>query len=316
MTTAAWDREKALAEHDELLKRAATTEEGDMIATKNHLNSPILRLPGEIRNQIYRYVCETTTIRYGENYEKRPEGTGTACRFTQTFLLTCKQWHSEAITLMYGLATFEVSSTEAWLSRQSFNPKYCSLITSLSVDSVVISTALRTTQGYTYEEDEDTLQNQVDSPLLRLPGEIRNKIYAYACSRTQAVFNNSPRARKSTAIISTCSQMRHEAHAIFFAHATLDLGALLFSEFPQTLPHADFQLVTSIHLRSQRITRLLREDEHLVAERQGAKLFPELERVYVAGWSKSRMPKDSLGVDALRTWAGNADLQVAPSSAF
>ena len=124
-------------------------------ATKNHLNSPILRLPGEIRNQIYRYVCETTTIRYGENYEKRPEGTGTACRFTQTFLLTCKQWHSEAITLMYGLATFEVSSTEAWLSRQSFNPKYCSLITSLSVDSVVISTALRTTQGYTYEEDEE-----------------------------------------------------------------------------------------------------------------------------------------------------------------
>jgi len=31
MTTAAWDREKALAEHDELLKRAATTEEGDMM---------------------------------------------------------------------------------------------------------------------------------------------------------------------------------------------------------------------------------------------------------------------------------------------
>ncbi|KAI4915294.1 hypothetical protein J4E85_010419 [Alternaria conjuncta] len=166
------------------------------------------------------------------------------------------------------------------------------------------------------EAREVTLQNQVDSPLLRLPGEIRNKIYAYACSRTQAVFNNSPRARKSTAIISTCSQMRHEAHAIFFAHATLDLRALLFSEFPQTLPHADFQLVTSIHLRSQRIIRLLREDEHFVAERQGAKLFPELERVYVAGWSKSRMPKDSLGVDALRTWAGNADLQVAPSSAF
>ncbi|KAI4629102.1 uncharacterized protein J4E87_003363 [Alternaria ethzedia] len=166
------------------------------------------------------------------------------------------------------------------------------------------------------EAREITLQNQLDSPLLRLPPEIRNKIYAYACSRTQAVFNNSPRARKSTAIISTCSQMHHEAHAIFFAHATLDLRALLFSEFPQTLPHADFRLVTSIHLRSQRITRLLREDEQLVAERQGAKLFPELERVYVAGWSKSRMPKDSLGVDALRTWAGNADLQVAHSSAF
>ncbi|KAI4641140.1 hypothetical protein J4E93_008018 [Alternaria ventricosa] len=166
------------------------------------------------------------------------------------------------------------------------------------------------------EAREITLKNQVNSHLLRLPGEIRNKIYAYACSRTQAVFNNSPRARKSTAIISTCSQMRHEARAIFFAHATLDLRALLFSEFPQTLPHADFQLVTSIHLRSQRITRLLREDEHFVAERQGAKLLPELERVYVAGWSKSRMPKDSLGVDALRTWAGNADLQVAHSSAF
>ncbi|KAH6875187.1 hypothetical protein BKA58DRAFT_437176 [Alternaria rosae] len=157
MTSAAWDREKELTEWAELLKRAATTEEGDLIATENHFNSPILCLPGEIRNEIYKYICRSSTVRYGKEYDERSEGPVTACRFTQTFLLTCKQFYSEAITLMYGLATFEVSSYEEWLSRKSLNSKYCSLITSLSVDSHVVSTAMRMTQGGTYEEYEEDL---------------------------------------------------------------------------------------------------------------------------------------------------------------
>lgn len=54
-------------------------------AISNQLNSPLLRLPGEIRTTIYTYVCISTTVNHGHPANGSKEG----CAFTQTFLLAC-----------------------------------------------------------------------------------------------------------------------------------------------------------------------------------------------------------------------------------
>ncbi|KAI4681740.1 uncharacterized protein J4E84_007335 [Alternaria hordeiaustralica] len=139
MTTTFLDREKAYKEWEGLLKRATTPEESDKIATANQLNSPLLRLPGEIRNHIYTYACRSTTVKHG----KRPEVSERSCLFTQTFLLTCKQFYCEAIALLYTHATFELSGFGGWAANVSLNPKYRNLISSLYMDGGYLTTAIR-----------------------------------------------------------------------------------------------------------------------------------------------------------------------------
>ncbi|KAI4629101.1 uncharacterized protein J4E87_003362 [Alternaria ethzedia] len=139
MTTAFLDREKAYKEWEGLPKRATTPEESDKITTANQLNSPLLRLPGEIRNHIYTYACRSTTVKHG----KRPEVSERSCLFTQTFLLTCKQFYCEAIALLYTHATFELSGFGGWAAHVSLNPKYRNLISSLYMDGGYLTTAIR-----------------------------------------------------------------------------------------------------------------------------------------------------------------------------
>ena len=103
-------------------------------AISNQLNSPLLRLPGEIRTTIYTHVCISTTVNHGHPTNGFKEG----CTFTQTFLLTCSQFYAEAVGLMYSLATFDLSSATVDLSRllclKSLNPEYRHLITSIQVN--------------------------------------------------------------------------------------------------------------------------------------------------------------------------------------
>ena len=103
-------------------------------AISNQLNSPLLRLPVEIRTTIYTHVCISTTINHGHPANVFKEG----CAFTQTFLLTCSQFYAEAVRLMYSLATFDLSSRQYEVSRllclKSLNPEYRHLITSIQVN--------------------------------------------------------------------------------------------------------------------------------------------------------------------------------------
>ncbi|KAI4677827.1 hypothetical protein J4E81_010757 [Alternaria sp. BMP 2799] len=57
-----------------------------------------------------------------------------------------------------------------------------------------------------------TAANQLRSPLLRLPGEIRNRIYGYAFCGEDNTEN---------ALLKTCKQIEHESKPIYYSHLTL-----------------------------------------------------------------------------------------------
>jgi len=59
-----------------------------------------------------------------------------------------------------------------------------------------------------------TAANQLRSPLLRLPGEIRNRIYGYA------FFGEN---HTEIALLKTCKQIEHEAKPIYYSHITFSL---------------------------------------------------------------------------------------------
>lgn len=70
-----------------------------------------------------------------------------------------------------------------------------------------------------------TEANQRNSPLLRLPGEIRNKIYEYTFSGTSVYARNLRPRRKDlrphpSLVLLTCRQIRHEATARFYNFTT------------------------------------------------------------------------------------------------
>ncbi|CAA9964039.1 hypothetical protein PTMSG1_07398 [Pyrenophora teres f. maculata] len=129
-------------------------------------------------------------------------------------------------------------------------------------------------------DDLVTESNQLTSPLLRLPAELRNKIYEYACIDTtvrahqvmnlQIYRSNAPVSkRKPLAIISTCKQMRHEASEIFYSHTTFDLiGPGLSAYIPPCL--------------HRRITSILITDIQLL--RTSSAFLCGLKRVRFIGW--------------------------------
>jgi hypothetical protein len=116
-------------------------------AISNQLNSPLLRLPGEIRITIYTHVCISTKINHGHPANGSKEG----CAFTQTFLLTCSELYTEAVKFMYSLATFDLSSRQHEVSRlfclKSLNPEYRHLITSIQVNAQFAQEAMALIYG-------------------------------------------------------------------------------------------------------------------------------------------------------------------------
>ncbi|EFQ89007.1 hypothetical protein PTT_14884 [Pyrenophora teres f. teres 0-1] len=125
-----------------------------------------------------------------------------------------------------------------------------------------------------------TESNQLTSPLLRLPAELRNKIYEYACIDTtvrahqvmnlQIYRSNAPVSkRKPLAVISTCKQMRHEASEIFYSHTTFDLIG----------PGLSAYIPPCVH---RRITSILITDIQLL--RTSSAFLCGLKRVRFIGW--------------------------------
>jgi hypothetical protein len=78
---------------------------------QNQQQSPLLKLPGELRNRVYEYAlggtiwtvgCTTATGSYGVNYEDRTH--------QKSLPLTCRQLYLETILLVYSLKTFRLDS--------------------------------------------------------------------------------------------------------------------------------------------------------------------------------------------------------------
>jgi hypothetical protein len=153
-------------------------------AISNQLNSPLLRLPGEIRTTIYTYVCISTTANHGHPANGSKEG----CAFTQTFLLACSQLYAEAVKLMYSLATFDLSSRMYEDSRllclKSLNPEYRHLITSIQVNAQFVREAMALIYG---DNVEMVLGDH--SPAKCLPGlerlHVRDLAWANARERDE-----------------------------------------------------------------------------------------------------------------------------------
>jgi hypothetical protein len=85
------------------------------------------------------------------------------------------------------------------------------------------------------EYGNSTKINQRNSPLLRLPAEIRNTIYELALHdvTTKLVLKKGQRNRKlgrSTALVHTCRQTRHEAQPIFNALTKFHMSVTLDCE--------------------------------------------------------------------------------------
>ncbi|KAG9204534.1 hypothetical protein G6514_000993 [Epicoccum nigrum] len=64
----------------------------EAITKSNQENSPLLRLPAEIRNQIYAYVCDTLTVDKPEGYEYLRSGSN--------MHLVCRQIKDEATNMV------------------------------------------------------------------------------------------------------------------------------------------------------------------------------------------------------------------------
>jgi hypothetical protein len=99
--------------------------------------------------------------------------------------------------------------------------------------------------------------NQLDSPLLRFLGEIRNRIYEYIFSGSvvavQDVWANRSYTRKNSPplhVLVTCKQIRHEATSFFWKHCTIEAqrSRYLDDAVLATGP-ANYTRVTSLNMR-------------------------------------------------------------------
>jgi hypothetical protein len=93
-----------------------------------------------------------------------------------------------------------------------------------------------TTATHIANEFSSTEQNQRTSPLLRLPPELRNRIYGYVFEpRVSRVIFPSTELGYTTWPLTTlgaCRQIRYEASPICFANITFDLRPFKYNDNP------------------------------------------------------------------------------------
>jgi hypothetical protein len=180
-----------------------------------------------------------------------------------------------------------------------------------------------------------TTRNAVKSPLLCLPGEIRNKIYAYVFTARSYVFANpSPpvlpgkkraaRKRQSTqpsirhsALLAACRQTHHEAHLLPLLHATtFRIESLAALKHMYVLNAHQRSAITTLHMdlaygtaEPSYVERFLPLEKEAQALMQ---LLPCLQKVYLnigkskhlypAGYRKKQGLGDRERAKRLETW--------------
>ncbi|OWY45614.1 asparagine synthetase [Alternaria alternata] len=93
--------------------------------------------------------------------------------------------------------------------------------------------------------DSITAANQRNSPLLRLPAELRNKIYCYAfesnevCLTARGFYHRYFRTLRihPMSLAQSCTQCRYEALPYFWSSTTFNLGFLGVDGFAWHVPH-------------------------------------------------------------------------------
>ncbi|KAI4920644.1 uncharacterized protein J4E92_008287 [Alternaria infectoria] len=115
--------------------------------------------------------------------------------------------------------------------------------------------------------EELARNNQLNSPLLRLPGETRNRIYEYVFFDSEVVAKerwgpqdySMPRHNKSVIyVLATCQQIRHEATKIFWDRCTINAKAICdIQRVNLYMGPANSALVTSLLVDSYAVTSLI-----------------------------------------------------------
>ncbi|KAI4641138.1 hypothetical protein J4E93_008016 [Alternaria ventricosa] len=180
---------------------------------------------------------------------------------------------------------------------------------------------------------EITLTNTLTSPLLRLPAELRNKIYTYVGHSAQisiaATITNAnlgdPTSNPSKftmqfvlpGLLSTCHQTRSEATALVYAQITIDTfpGDAWYWLYSQS-SHQICAHVTSLQISEFFADLMEREVNEREKNSKDTKCctvhLPRLKRVHVvcqvvAGWP---IGGGESMEEAVRKWFGNEGLDV------
>ncbi|KAH6502771.1 hypothetical protein HBI56_167740 [Parastagonospora nodorum] len=128
--------------------------------------------------------------------------------------------------------------------------------------------------GLTYacdldERDEITQTNARNSPMLRLPAELRNQIYRYALAGGVAFilpkkfrFKGNPRTRFSKnafGLRCVCRQLRAETYSIFYNSYTFDLtGFSNGHDATRELAWREISLIESIRIKQNEVLDMVR----------------------------------------------------------
>ena len=121
------------------LRSTLTISNTSASTLQNQLKSPLLRLPAEIRNKIYTYVALSTTIKVTGTFDRDQHSQPYTLYLRAPGLArSCKQIHHEATTLLYSLATFDITKhSTTFLLERGFNRNICSLVTSIRVSGIL-----------------------------------------------------------------------------------------------------------------------------------------------------------------------------------
>ncbi|KAI4696814.1 uncharacterized protein J4E88_000993 [Alternaria novae-zelandiae] len=171
---------------------------------------------------------------------------------------------------------------------------------------------------------ETTPTNTLTSPLLRLPAELRNKVYTYVGHSEQihiaATITNSNPSKFTMqfhlpGLLSTCQQTRSEATALVYAQITIDTipGDAWYWLYSKR-SHSLCAHVTCLHISEWFANLIEREVDKRLKDSQDAKCctldLPRLERVRVIcrGWNVDFWCEYSR--KAIRKWFGKESLVI------
>ncbi|KAI8934133.1 hypothetical protein NX059_008888 [Plenodomus lindquistii] len=187
------------------------------------------------------------------------------------------------------------------------------------------------------ERRQRTEYNQLSSPLLHLPAELRNHIYIYAFHGAlvkadvrhawmfqppdEPEIHDTYGSSKGDSLLHVCRQIRHEAGDLIYYHCTFDFDNALFNVDYADNPKFAAGLARYANVRYLRISMQTALGWHSLRRSRMytvklnripnfAKIFPVLERCYV-DCSKWRSSKDCEEIKgAVRTVLGNSTIEV------
>jgi hypothetical protein len=165
-----------------------------------------------------------------------------------------------------------------------------------------------------------TLSNQLTSPLLRFPAELRNKIYTFVGHSSAiwfhvdhtGVFDGSYTGTLYflvPCLLSTCKQIRKEATSLLWTSTILEITQDRWNSLSTSLKHINCTLVTSLRVPRE----LAQAVEYLYAHRAPLKsqyshgtTWLDLQRVHVQG---EAFREESVRA-AFREWVGIESLAI------